>query len=116
MGYNMFAYCNDNPVRLKDPTGNCPLSSDEIKYHIANECDPKAWDHAMYLAECVVRGDYNGLNAPDGITKNHLYFNKASTFQTNIYTNDGKFHFGGNTEPVPPLEAVQYGGNTFFYY
>jgi len=33
----MFAYCNSNPVRLKDPTGNCPLSSDEIKYHIANE-------------------------------------------------------------------------------
>ena len=86
------------------------------KMYASQECDSEAWDHAMYLAECVVRGDYEGLNVPNGITNKHLYFNKSSTFQNNISANGGKFYFGGNTTLVTPLEAVQYGGNTFFYY
>ena len=34
--YNMFAYCNGNPVMLKDSDGNCPTSSAEIRNRIVD--------------------------------------------------------------------------------
>ena len=81
-----------------------------------NTYDPIAWESAMYLAECVVRGDYEGLCAPEGITSKHLYFNNTQTFNNNISANNGYFSFGAGSSLVKPLEVVEYGGNTFFYY
>ena len=31
LGYNMFAYCNNNPIMFADPSGNCPWTIEHIK-------------------------------------------------------------------------------------
>ncbi len=79
----------------------------------SGEYDAIAWDSAMELAADVVLGD---LSLLDGITVNHLYFNKTDTYKNNIAKNGGKFSFGSGTMPVIPKGVISYGGNTFFYY
>ena len=84
------------------------------KAYKAGDCDPMAWDHAMYLAERVVNNEV--IDPPAGITSKHLYLYKTSSFNKNISINGGMFWFGPDTRPVKPLEVIVYGDNTFFYH
>ena len=40
LGYNMYAYCNDNPIKYKDSDGNCITNArgDRIPYRCTTKC------------------------------------------------------------------------------
>ena len=65
LGYNMFAYCNNNPVNMSDPNGDSPIPD-----CIRN--DMQAWN--------VARGDYTPIKLP----KNNRKSEKNTKFLAKI--------------------------------
>ena len=88
LGYNMYAYCNNNPVMCVDNTGNAPNWIKNAVDFLVNYIDAglsalefeSGLGFGLGLNNCIFRDFYLGLDDGDCVLGNILSLNLSSGF------------------------------------
>jgi hypothetical protein len=84
MGYNMFAYCNNNPVMYSDPSGNSWLPFEKLRYQ--GEIHRAVLEHLEktrgYQIEQTIPGTRLRIDAIDG--NGDIYEVKPCTWRSGL--------------------------------